>query len=632
MAQHMAPGLSEANTPGGLSPYAQGFSRAGSRFDRSGGSSSTPAGGDPYGSPRPRSHRRRSTILAVIGAIVAMLVVVAVALGVYAFGLYQSYQRIMAQVNEATSVVEPLKEALKSGDTDSLSAVSSTVTDAVHAIDDELGGTNWQVAERIPIVGQDVATVRTLVDVATDLVDNALAPVVASVSGLHLSELMVNGAVNVGLIRQVSSAVQNATPVIERLAQTVSALPEPRIGRLQGIFSQANDALALANGAVGGINEILPYLPQMLGADGQTRTYLVIAQNNAEIRATGGFPGSWGVVTITDGAISLGDFSTIAGERDVTFDITDEERALFGDGMAISPANLNMTPDFPRAGTLLASAWEAYMGQTINGVIAMDPVFIQSMLVLAGGVTAEDGTVIDGSNAAQVLLSDTYWRFGNDGDAQDEFFAYVAGLVADKFMESLGSIDAMGLLQTLSDAAKQSRLQVWMADAAEENVVMSLGFAGELPGDPAKPELGVYVNDDTWAKMGWYLGLDTQITGSTLNADGTSTYSLITTVSNSITEEEAEEAPTYVTGGSPARRYIGDMFVHLILVAPAGGSIENVMCSSDAQPRPATLYGHAVQALDLNAGPQETVTVTYSVTVAAQATEALAVHQTPTAR
>ena len=632
MAKHMVPATFEPSAPGhpGSTPHAQGFSRAGSRFERQVGSASV--GGDPYERPGRRPHRTRRTVLAVIGAIVAVLVVAAVALGAYAFGLYQSYQRVMAQVDNAMSVVDPLKTALQAGDTDGLASAASTVTNAVHAIDDELSGSNWQVAEHLPVVGQDVSSVRTLVDVATDLVDNAMAPVVDSVSGLHLSELMSGGAVNVGLIQQVSSAVQTAAPVLDRSAQTVRSLPELRIGRLQGIFSQVDDGLDAASSAVAGINEILPYLPQMLGADGQTRTYLIIAQNNAEIRATGGFPGSWGIVTVTDGAISLGDFSTIAGKRDVTFDITDEERALFGDGMAVSPANLNMTPDFSRAGMLLASAWEAYTGQTINGVIAMDPVFIQSMLALSGGVTADDGTVIDGSNAAQVLLSDTYWRFGNDGDAQDAFFAYVAGLVADKFMGSLGSIDAMSLLQTIQDAAEQSRLQVWMADANEEDVITRLGLAGELPSDPTKPELGVYVNDDTWAKMGWYLGLDTQITGSVLNADGTTTYSVSTTLSNSITQEEAEEAPTYVTGSSPDKRSVGDMYVHLLLVAPAGGSIGEVSVSDGANVGVAALYGHDVRLANLNVGPQEAVTVTYTVTASAQATDALAIHQTPTAR
>ena len=46
------------------------------------------------------------------------------------------------------------------------------------------------------------------------------------------------------------------------------------------------------------INEIAPVLPQMLG-DGGSRTYLLMAQQNAELRATGGLPGSCLLYTST---------------------------------------------------------------------------------------------------------------------------------------------------------------------------------------------------------------------------------------------------------------------------------------------------------------------------------------------
>ena len=46
-------------------------------------------------------------------------------------------------------------------------------------------------------------------------------------------------------------------------------------------------------------------LPTMLGAE-EKRTYLVLFQNNAEVRATGGIPGAFAVMTAHRGRISLG--------------------------------------------------------------------------------------------------------------------------------------------------------------------------------------------------------------------------------------------------------------------------------------------------------------------------------------
>ena len=43
-------------------------------------------------------------------------------------------------------------------------------------------------------------------------------------------------------------------------------------------------------------------------------------------------------------------------------------------------------------------------------------------------ITAPDGATLDGTNTAQALLSDVYWKYGDDGDAQDAYFASVAEL------------------------------------------------------------------------------------------------------------------------------------------------------------------------------------------------------------
>lgn len=627
MAKHMAIGASE----GGPSNSSSVYSRSASRYERVVPNSSR-GSYNPGSSHGGRSGSRHHTILAVVLGIVAALVVIAMAAGILGLAVYQSYQRIQGQADQAMSVVGSFKESLTSGDAEGLTSSAEAISDAVHAVDNELDGLCWQVAEIIPVIGQDVSSVQTIVDVLVDLVDNAMGPVVESVKGIQLSELMIHGTINVSLIRQLSDTVQLVVPVLTHSADTVSALPEAHVEQLGSVLNQVTDGIVQAGDLATQVSEVLPYLPQMLGADGQTRTYLIIAQNNAELRATGGFPGSWGIVTITDGAINLGDFTTIVGERDITFDVTEEEIALFGEGMAINPANLNMTPDFSRAGELLASAWEAYTGQTIDGVIAMDPVFIQSLLSLTGGVTMENGMVVDGTNAAQVLLSDTYWYYGEDEEAQDAFFASVAGMVADKVMSSLGSIGMMDLLEVVVEAADEGRLLVWMDNVDEEGVIQRLGFAGELPTDPAAPELGVYVNDDTWAKMGWYLSLDTTVTDSVKNADGSVTYFLTTTLANSITQEEAEVAPAYVTGFSPDKRSIGDMYMHLLLVAPAGGSISDVVVSSGASVGSYALYGHDVKLANINVGPQETVVVTYQVTTSTRAAEGLVIRQTPLAQ
>ena len=45
---------------------------------------------------------------------------------------------------------------------------------------------------------------------------------------------------------------------------------------------------------------------------------------------------------------------------------------------------------------------------TVDGVLSVDPVFLQQLLKVTGSVTLTDGTVLTGDNAAQILLNQTY--------------------------------------------------------------------------------------------------------------------------------------------------------------------------------------------------------------------------------
>ena len=532
------------------------------------------------------------------------------------------------------ATIETLVDTITSGDTAGMQKAVTTLKDDVSTMQEELGGGLWSFAGAIPVLGSDVQGAKELVNIAADLVYKALVPLTDVLAQYPMDSLMSDGTLNVEAVRQLCAAITAAQPAISDASDKINELSDFHFDQLNDAIAQIKDPLAEAAWRLETYRPLIEKVPYILGGNG-TRAYLVIAQNNAEIRATGGFPGAWGTLYVDNGQVSLGDITTIAGERDVTFDVTDEEIAVFGDGMAINPANLNMTPDFPRAGQLLAQAWESYTGEHVDGVIALDPVLLQRMLALVNGsVTADDGTVMDGTNAAQALLSDTYWRFGNDGDAQDAFFANVASLAVDQIMGGLGSVDVKQLYETLKGATDEGRLIAWMADADEEVGLHAIGLDGALSTDPAKPVLGVYVNDNTWAKICWYLGLDTTIVGKAQNADGTVTYDVRTTFSNGITMDEAESAPSYVTGISPSKRSVDDMFLNPLLVAPAGGSITDVVVEGTGVGSlgEGTLYGFDIWGGGFNLGAQETLTVSYKVNVPAGVAEELAVRQTPTAQ
>ena len=480
-----------------------------------------------------------------------------------------------------------------------------------------------------------VPSVQKLGDAGAALVDDALVPIADSVSGTGLSDLMQDGTINVELIQTISDAVSSSLPTIEESVDTIANLPEAHIPQLAEVLDKVQGPVSEAQELVGQAKPILEVLPQMLGADGQTRTYLVLAQNNSEIRSTGGMPGSWGTISITDGAISMGEFTTVVNQEGFNVPVLDEELNHIGWTLGTNAAQVTYTPNFVRTGEIASEYWrQAGLGD-VDGVVAIDPVFLQRLLGLTGGFTAEDGTTIDGSNAASVLLSDTYWKFGNDATAQDSYFGSVASLAFKNIMSNLGNAGMTDLFDVIEQSGADGRLLVWMVNEDEEGVMRTLGLSGEMGSDPTEPQLGVYLNDATWSKIDWYASCYTQIGEGVANDDGTTSYQVTTTLTNTLTPNEAIAAPKYVTGYNPQKSEVSDMLTYVYFFAPAGGSISNMSVEGSGSCGAltnATGYGLPMSYALTSLLAGQSVTFTYTVTTSADATSPLALRTTPLAQ
>lgn len=570
----------------------------------------------------------------VVGIVLAVLLVVGGTCGVL---MYRSAMSVKAQAQEIMGQVDPLKEALKSGDATALDSSVGTVQENMASINAEVHGPLWTLASFLPVVGEDVQSVRSLGEAGQALVDEVLVPIANDVSGTGVSGLFKDGVVNVGLVQTISETVGSSLPTIESSLDTIASLPEAHIPQLAEVLDRVQGPAEQAQGLVDQAKPFLDLLPQMLGADGQTRTYIVIAQNNSELRSTGGLPGAWGTVSVTDGAISMGEFRSILHADGLQVEATDEERAATMTNVDTDPAQVNCIPDFSRVGKLAKDYWAQAGYGDVDGVIAVDPVFLQRLLALTGGVTAPDGTVVDGSNAAQEILSGTYWKYGDDPNAQDAYFASVAGLAFGQIMGNLGNADITDLIDVIGQSGADGRLLAWMANEEEQALMEAIGVSGALETDPSEPVLGIYLNDDTYSKISWYASCYTTVGEGVKNADGTTTYDVTTTLLNTITPEEAATAPKYIYGGNEEKRDNSDMLNYVYFVAPAGGTITNLTETNGAV---FDGYGFAETTLNglqffrtrthLRSG--ESAVFTYQVTVSSEATEPLSVRTTPLAQ
>ena len=528
---------------------------------------------------KPRSHTRRAFVAG--GICLAAVAAAGAATPAMAADVVEG---LKAKAGDVSDLLNETLAAFKELDFAGASELAAETSAAVSDFQSQIQGPLWGAAEWIPVLGEDVKAARTLVDTLASLVDGALVPVSQALSAVELDKLVVaEGSdrvrFDVAAIQAVADAVKRAVPVLDGAASAVGGMGETHVAQLTEAVDTAKEKIAPLAGELDEVGELLEVLLGLLGASGE-RVYGVLAQNNVEIRSTGGLPGQCCRVAVKDGLVSLGEvegirnFMNPGDDEAMCVPLTDEEVALYSKSVGYMSVNTNCIPDFPRVCDIFDQLWSATNNEHVDGFVALDPIFLQMLMGLTHGTQTSDGTVLDGESTVRVLMHDTYWRNLDDYAATDAYFAEAASAALDCIMGGVPSMDPKSLLQVIRRGIDGGDLLMWASDAEEQAIIEGLGASGEVSLDPAAPQLGVYLNNGSWSKFEWYLNIDFSMGEAVGNSDGSKTYPCNLRLTNVMTPEELEASNAVITGGNPAKISEDDMLEVFNLYAPAGGRIE----------------------------------------------------------
>ena len=602
-----------------------------------------------YLQQKKKKHPVRNTIVAIL-----IVVIIVGAFGGYTgYTLYNSAKAVKDDAAVVMSEMSDLKDQILAENPTQANATAQDIAKRASNMRNETSGWAWKVASIVPVYGDDIVKVRELSGVLDDLSSDAIVPLVAEVSQISIKNLLTNGAINVDLANRAVMALNNAAPVISAAATKLDSMGDAKLEQINGPLVKARDTLDKLNTVTEFVSGIAPTFTDMLGANGQRRTYLVIAQGNTEIRSTAGFIGSIGPLYLDNGKIAMGDFRTVADiypdfNDDNFAPITDEEREIFGNHISYQMGDANYVPDFARVSEILKYSWEHAGYEPLNGVIGCDPVFLQHMLAITGPITTSNGTVVDGTNAGRLLLHDVYYMPTQE---QDPFFEEVASLAFMEIMSNLGNMPITDFVSALSSEIESGRLRVWMAEPNEEKAVETIGADGKLPHDPTQPVLGVYFNDESYAKIEWYFKAETSVGDGVKNPDGSMTYPVAVTYRNTLQPNEVDSLADYMKAHNAVTRSKGEEIIWVMLSAPEGGKITDLVCTEgeffppdkswrvpgDGSTITGTMTEATLQGLDFWYGltrtlPGDSFSLNFNVTTSPQATEPLKVFRTPTAQ
>ena len=228
-------------------------------------------------------------------------------------------------------------------------------------------------------------------------------------------------------------------------------------------------------------------LPSILGADGP-RTYLIIMQNSAEQRGTGGSALRFSPLLIENGKPELPSGKNINLS---VYDV-DEDRRQFPEVPIPEDAwyqrvipdsrrfgNANFTPDWELASTLMLTYGRAAEPTfpEVDGMIAVDPLTLQNLMPGVGRFTTHHGNVISERKSVHFLLSRAYSAFG----AKDEVRKAVLRTVVERFYDGMiKPRHPTELIQGMGDSLATNHMQIWMRDPREQAFVERMDWDGKL--------------------------------------------------------------------------------------------------------------------------------------------------------
>lgn len=223
-------------------------------------------------------------------------------------------------------------------------------------------------------------------------------------------------------------------------------------------------------------------LPEFLGTDGKRRDYLVLMQNESELRPGGGFVGSLGILSFEDGSLlnfEVMDVYEADGQLKGHVEPPEEIKAYLGEaGWYLRDANWDA--DFRLVGEKTQWFLQKELGRQVDGVIGLNLAAAKGILTVVGEVYVPDFE--EKVNKDNLFEQAEFW-------AETKFFpgskqkANFLGGLANQLFEELKNLTAEKRLElgvTLIDLLERNEIQVALNNRQAAKELADLGWDGAM--------------------------------------------------------------------------------------------------------------------------------------------------------
>ncbi|RKO21529.1 DUF4012 domain-containing protein [Pseudarthrobacter phenanthrenivorans] len=581
-------------------------------------------GGNGSGSAGRGNRRRR-----LIATIVSILLLVALAL-VAAAALAAKASAIRAELESAKHLVTGLRINIAANKPEAALQDIGQLKQHTSAARSHSTGALWTAARLIPWIGANFQAASEITASADDVVQLGAEPLVTQLQSFDWDSLAPNSTgIDLEPLEAAEPRIASAAHAVRASAQRINEIDgNALVPQISGPLAEIREELNSASSSLDAAASAASLLPDMLGSE-EPRHYLLLIQNNAEVRASGGIAGALAVLSVDDGKIELGSQSsaTEMGAFLPPLPVPEHQKIIFSERMGKFVQDVNLTPAFPTAAGLAQEMWERKTGQRVHGVVAIDPVFLSYLLEATGPVQIANTrgldlglpTKLNADNLVSTLLSDVYAAIPEPA-TQDQYFASVAADIFNAL--SAGKTDPKRLIEGMTRGVEEGRILIWSDTSREQAILANHRLSGSIDGPSVSAaQFGVYFNDGTGAKMDYYMQRTVQLVRE-CPRDGYEETTVRVTSTNTAPSDAASSLSAYVTGDGIFGVPPGSVQTNIIAYGPVQAQVESAKL--DGQKTGFTPHIHRnrpVGILAVRLAPGESRTVDFTFGKIVQHTE-----------
>lgn len=292
------------------------------------------------------------------------------------------------------------------------------------------------------------------------------------------------------ILEQISASPEALRSAQSELAEAVAAFDnipdEGVIAPLAVATIPIKEKLPLLEQIVDKAIPFLEIAPGLVGYP-EEKTYLFLLQNNSELRPTGGFIGTYGILVLKNGDIK--EFKTdniynldVPVKNELFIDPPEPFATYLGSTQWFM-RDANWDPDFPTTAEKVEEFYHLENGPIdhIDGVIAMTPEVIHDLLGLTGPITinGDEYTVDNLTEKLQYQVEVGYQLEGISDSARKE----VVGKLANELMSRMLNLpkNKWGDLWKVSvENLDEKHLLIYSKDEQTRKLVDQLGWDGAI--------------------------------------------------------------------------------------------------------------------------------------------------------